>query len=188
MAAVPSGAAPGVYKARRPQASPLFRLVSDHFRAFHHAYDERFAPVYGTGARWCARWPTSSSRAACSTTGSRACGVTRARTSICASSRARRATSARAATPSDGALDAVAGGLAPRGRGAAPPGGAHDPQAPPHVVSLPPHAPRRSRPTPADCRLTVPTRHRSACGCAAMPCPASSGSSRRALPSSIEGA
>lgn len=25
MAAVPSGAAPGVYKARRPQASPLFR-------------------------------------------------------------------------------------------------------------------------------------------------------------------
>ena len=47
MAAVPSGAAPGVYKARRPQASPLFRLVSDHFRAFHHAHDERFAPANG---------------------------------------------------------------------------------------------------------------------------------------------
>ena len=37
MSAVPSGAAPGVYKPRRPQASPLFRLVSDHFCAFHHA-------------------------------------------------------------------------------------------------------------------------------------------------------
>lgn len=27
-----------VYKPRRPKASPLFRLVSDHFRAFHAAY------------------------------------------------------------------------------------------------------------------------------------------------------
>ena len=34
-------AAPGVYKPRRPQASPLLGLVSDHFRAFHAAYDER---------------------------------------------------------------------------------------------------------------------------------------------------
>ena len=32
---------------RRPQASPLFRLVSDHFRAFHAAYEERFAETYG---------------------------------------------------------------------------------------------------------------------------------------------
>jgi hypothetical protein len=47
MSAVPSGAAPGVYKPRRPQASPLFRLVSDHFCAFHHAYEERFAERYG---------------------------------------------------------------------------------------------------------------------------------------------
>ena len=36
-----------VYKPRRPQASPLFRLVADHFTAFHAAYEERFAPVYG---------------------------------------------------------------------------------------------------------------------------------------------
>src|SRR5688572_18151997 len=36
-----------VYKPRRPQASPLFRLVSDHFRAFHAAYEERFAATYG---------------------------------------------------------------------------------------------------------------------------------------------
>lgn len=47
MPAVPACAAPGVYKQRRPQASPLFRLVSDHFRAFHHAYEERFAEAYG---------------------------------------------------------------------------------------------------------------------------------------------
>lgn len=37
----------GVYKPRRPQASPLFRLVSDHFRAFHAAYEGRFAATYG---------------------------------------------------------------------------------------------------------------------------------------------
>ena len=47
MSAVPAGAAPGVYKPRRPQASPLFRLVSDHFRAFHAVYEERFAATYG---------------------------------------------------------------------------------------------------------------------------------------------
>ena len=43
----PQRRGPGRLQARRPQASPLFRLVSDHFRAFHHAYDERFAPAYG---------------------------------------------------------------------------------------------------------------------------------------------
>jgi hypothetical protein len=37
----------GVYKPRRAQASPLFRLVSDHFRAFHAAYEDRFAATYG---------------------------------------------------------------------------------------------------------------------------------------------
>lgn len=37
----------GVYKPRRAQSSPFFRLVSDHFRAFHAAYDERFAATYG---------------------------------------------------------------------------------------------------------------------------------------------
>jgi hypothetical protein len=43
--AVPAPA--GVYKPRRPQASPLFHLVSDHFRAFHAAYEDRFATTYG---------------------------------------------------------------------------------------------------------------------------------------------
>ena len=39
--------AAGVYKPRRPHASPLFRLVSDHFGAFHDAYEDRFAATYG---------------------------------------------------------------------------------------------------------------------------------------------
>ncbi len=45
-----------------------------------------------------------------------------------------------------GALDAVAGGVAPRAGCPAPPGGAHDPQAAPRVVPVPPVPPRRSRP------------------------------------------
>ena len=46
MSPLPVCAAPaavGVYKPRRPQASPLFRLVSDHFRAFYATYEDRFA-------------------------------------------------------------------------------------------------------------------------------------------------
>src|SRR5258708_14766659 len=39
--------AAGVHKPRRPQAARLFRLVSDHFLAFHAAYEERFAAQYG---------------------------------------------------------------------------------------------------------------------------------------------
>ncbi|MGI9077882.1 MAG: IS91 family transposase [Gemmatimonadaceae bacterium] len=42
------GAAPvGVYKPRRAQGSPLFRLVNDQFRTLQMVYDERFAPTYG---------------------------------------------------------------------------------------------------------------------------------------------
>ena len=37
----------GVYKPRRPQASPLFRLVSDHLLRLQTVYDERFAREYG---------------------------------------------------------------------------------------------------------------------------------------------
>ena len=37
----------GVYKPRRPQASPLFRLVSDHLQRLQTVYDERFAREYG---------------------------------------------------------------------------------------------------------------------------------------------
>ena len=40
-------AARGVYQPRRPQASPLFRLVSDHLQRLQTAYDERFAREYG---------------------------------------------------------------------------------------------------------------------------------------------
>ena len=40
-------AARGVYKPRRPQASPLFRLVSDHLHRLQTVYDDRFAREYG---------------------------------------------------------------------------------------------------------------------------------------------
>ncbi len=44
----PDGAGPmGLCKPRRPQASPLFRLVADQFRTLQLVYDERFAPTYG---------------------------------------------------------------------------------------------------------------------------------------------
>ena len=33
----------GVYKPRRPQASPLFRLVQEQLRRLQTVYDERFA-------------------------------------------------------------------------------------------------------------------------------------------------
>ncbi len=37
----------GVYKPRRLQASPLFRLVSDHLHRMKTVYDDRFAREYG---------------------------------------------------------------------------------------------------------------------------------------------
>jgi len=37
----------GVYTPRPPQASPLFRLVSDPLRRLHNVYDERVARAYG---------------------------------------------------------------------------------------------------------------------------------------------
>ncbi len=40
-------AARGVYKPRRPQASPLFRLVSDQLHRLQTVYDDRFAREYG---------------------------------------------------------------------------------------------------------------------------------------------
>ena len=39
-------AARGVYKPRRPQASSLFRLVSDHLHRLQTVYDDRFAHEY----------------------------------------------------------------------------------------------------------------------------------------------
>jgi len=38
----------GVCKPRRPQASPLFRLVSDHLQRLQTVDDERFAREYGS--------------------------------------------------------------------------------------------------------------------------------------------
>ena len=40
-------AALGVYTPRRPQASPLFRLVQDHVHRLQTGYDERFAHESG---------------------------------------------------------------------------------------------------------------------------------------------
>jgi len=40
-------AARGVYRPRRPQASPLFRSVSDHLHRLQAVYDERFARECG---------------------------------------------------------------------------------------------------------------------------------------------
>ena len=40
-------AARGVYKPRRPQASPLLRLVSDHLHRRQTVHDDRFVREYG---------------------------------------------------------------------------------------------------------------------------------------------
>lgn len=45
----PALAARGIYKPRRPQASPLFRLVSDHLHRRQTVYDERFARIRWDG-------------------------------------------------------------------------------------------------------------------------------------------
>ncbi len=41
----------GVYKPRRPQALPLFRLVSDHLHRLQRVYGARFARAYGPRRR-----------------------------------------------------------------------------------------------------------------------------------------
>ncbi|WP_337171365.1 hypothetical protein [Gemmatimonas aurantiaca] len=38
-----ASAARGVYRSRRPQASPLFRLVPDRLHCLQSVYDDRFA-------------------------------------------------------------------------------------------------------------------------------------------------
>jgi hypothetical protein len=37
----------GLYRPRRPRASPLYRLLEGHFQAFSTVYDERFAHRFG---------------------------------------------------------------------------------------------------------------------------------------------
>lgn len=43
MAASPAG----IYRPRRPQSSPLYRLLQDHFEELAGAYEERFEHLYG---------------------------------------------------------------------------------------------------------------------------------------------
>jgi len=45
------GARVGLYRPRRPQASPLYRLLADHFQTFATVYDERFAHRWGPWRR-----------------------------------------------------------------------------------------------------------------------------------------
>ena len=42
-----TGARTGIYRPRRPEASPLYRLVQDHFAELVASYEERFAHRYG---------------------------------------------------------------------------------------------------------------------------------------------
>ena len=37
----------GIYQPRRPQSSPLYRLIDDHFQEFTTVYDERFSRRWG---------------------------------------------------------------------------------------------------------------------------------------------
>ncbi len=39
------GTAP--YRPRRPEASPLYRVLADHFATLEHVHEERFGPTHG---------------------------------------------------------------------------------------------------------------------------------------------
>ena len=43
----PSADGVGVYRPRRPRASPLYRLLERHFRELSLVWDERFGPAFG---------------------------------------------------------------------------------------------------------------------------------------------
>ena len=43
----PCRAALGVYRPRRPQESPLYHLVEDHFETLERVHEEEFQPRYG---------------------------------------------------------------------------------------------------------------------------------------------
>ncbi len=46
----------GLYRPRRPRASPLYRLLEDHFAEFSTVYDERFAHCPSCHAKRLALW------------------------------------------------------------------------------------------------------------------------------------
>jgi len=35
------------YRPRRPQSSPLYRVLTDHFETLEHVHEERFEPTHG---------------------------------------------------------------------------------------------------------------------------------------------
>ncbi len=90
----------GLYRPRRPRASPLYRLLEDHFAEFSTVYDERFAHRYGYWRPVIAEVVEKYLACGILDTASPACAVVRARTSICSRSRASAAPSARVATRS----------------------------------------------------------------------------------------
>ncbi|MFQ6046580.1 MAG: hypothetical protein ACE5PT_09550 [Gemmatimonadales bacterium] len=55
----------GVYRPRQPRASPLYRLLDEHFQTFATVYDERFAPRWGPRSRPTARSPTGTPISIC---------------------------------------------------------------------------------------------------------------------------
>ena len=139
-------AARGVYTPRRPQASPLFRLMSDHLPRLQTGYDDRFAREYGPWRPVVAQ--VAEKFLAC---GVLEHGFARIRCDACAHARisARVLLQVSLFLPqlprqAAGDLDAVAGHHAPRAR-AAPTGGAHDPQAAARLLSIPSSPARRDR-------------------------------------------
>ncbi len=79
--AVASGPARGVYRARRPKDSALWRLFDAHYEEFEGVYEERFEETYGelrpsSAASW-----RATSRAGSWTSGSRGCAARTAATS-----------------------------------------------------------------------------------------------------------
>jgi hypothetical protein len=134
----------GVYKPRRPQASPLFRLVSDHLQRLQTVYDERFACEYGPWRPVVAQ--VADKFLAC---GVLEHGFARIRCEACtheyllAFSCKCRYVCPSCPAQALGDLDPVARHDAARA-GAAPTGGTHHPQAAPRLLSLrgPPTIPR----------------------------------------------
>ena len=146
-------AARGVHQPRRPHASPLFRLVSDHLHRLQRSATTASSANTARGAPSSRRSPTSFWRVACWSTASPASAVMPARTStprllvqapLLLSELPRQAA---------GALNAVARHDTARA-GAAPTGGAHHSEAATCLLSLPPPPARRDRPR------RRPDRHR----------------------------
>jgi len=133
----------GVYRPRRPQASPLYRLIEDYFDDFCTVYDEASSKIISTssaryamrasraagdnGARSSARWSRSSRPARFSSTVSRVCVVILASMSSCWHFPASAATSVPVAMPS-GSRCGESGSRIHAGLRVSPAGGARSSQ------------------------------------------------------------